>query len=120
MSAQGRPGSQSRLHPDYIVDLHGMTVAQATVAVERHLNRCFSAGLPFVHIVHGHGTGALKEAVKLILDRHTLVDRHNAATQAEGGYGVTVAHLGNSATAAKPLSPEEMDMLSRPKALKRK
>ncbi|MSQ09056.1 MAG: hypothetical protein EXR57_04245 [Dehalococcoidia bacterium] len=113
-------GSQSPFRADYVLDLHGMTVEQAKAAVDRHLNRCFRAGLPFVHIIHGHGTGALKEAVKLILKRHPLVDRHNAATPAEGGYGVTVAHLGNSVTVSKPLSREEIDALSKPKALKRR
>jgi DNA mismatch repair protein MutS2 len=103
---------------DHRLDLHRLTVEQATAAVERHLTRANSASLPFVHIIHGNGTGTLKEAVQSLLGRHPLVAAHRPASQADGGYGVTVAELRRATSA--PLSRVEADQLSRPQPLKRK
>jgi hypothetical protein len=62
----------------------------------------------------------LKETVRSLLDSHPLVARHHPASQADGGYGVTVAELITGGAAARPLSRAEIDRLSRPRALKRK
>ena len=44
-------------------------------------------------IVHGHGTGALRAAVRTHLTNHKAVDRFRAGEQNEGGDGVTVVFL---------------------------
>lgn len=116
--APANKDARSRFYVDHRLDLHRLTVEQATAAVERHLTRAHSASLQFVHIIHGHGTGTLKEAVQSLLDRHPLVAAHRPASQADGGYGVTVAELRGAASA--PLSRSEADRLSRPQPLKRK
>lgn len=110
--------ARSESYMDHRLDLHGMNVEQATGAVERHLVRASSASLPFVHIIHGHGTGVLKAAVQSLLDRHPLVAARRWASQADGGYGVSVAELRGAGPA--PLSRAEADRLSRPRPLKRK
>ena len=118
-AASARPApKRTALPPDHQLDLHGMTVEQAEAAVERHLRRAHGAALPFVRIVHGHGTGALKLAVRELLDRHPLVSRHYPASQAEGGYGATVAELRRAGI--RPVTKEEMARLSAPSPLKRR
>jgi DNA mismatch repair protein MutS2 len=51
------------------------------------------AGLPQVRVIHGHGTGALRAAVREELARHPLVDRAEPAPPEEGGDGATIAYL---------------------------
>jgi DNA mismatch repair protein MutS2 len=46
-----------------------------------------------VRIVHGHGTGRLRSAVRKFLDEHVLVDSHRSGRGNEGGDGATVAKL---------------------------
>ncbi len=105
---------------DHRIDLHGMTVEQATAAVARHLDRCLVASVPFVHIIHGHGSGALREAVHQFLDRHADVLRRTAAAGADGGTGVTVAELRAGTGPGQGLTAEDRDRLSRPRALRRR
>lgn len=104
---------------DHRLDLHGMTVEQASVAVERHLERCGAASLPVAHIIHGHGTGALRETVHKLLDRHPRVARRYAASGAEGGTGVTVAVLKGRSASPRGMTRADMERLSRPQALRR-
>ena len=52
------------------------------------------AGLPGLRVVHGHGTGALRAAVRDELARHPLVERATPAPTEEGGDGATVVLLG--------------------------
>ena len=52
------------------------------------------AGLPQVRVIHGHGTGALRAAVRDELARHPLVERATPAPPDEGGDGATIAYLG--------------------------
>jgi DNA mismatch repair protein MutS2 len=46
------------------LDLRGQRVEEALLAVERHLDAALLAGLNRVDIIHGYGTGALREAVR--------------------------------------------------------
>ena len=104
--------------PDTEVDLHRMTVPQAIAAVDRALLRADSARLPYLRIVHGHGTGTLRGAVIEHVQTHRLVTRYESAAPAEGGYGVTIAVLKRSAP--KPMGRAEAARLSTPVPLKRK
>jgi DNA mismatch repair protein MutS2 len=52
------------------------------------------AGMPFVRILHGKGTGALRQAVRQHLTHHPLVRSYATAQANEGGEGVTVVTLG--------------------------
>ncbi|NER31547.1 MAG: hypothetical protein F6J89_29005, partial [Symploca sp. SIO1C4] len=44
-------------------------------------------------VIHGKGTGRLRQGVHAFLERHPLIDRFQLAEQAEGGAGVTIAYL---------------------------
>jgi DNA mismatch repair protein MutS2 len=76
-----------------LVDVRGMRVDEALRAVELEMDRAMRAGEELVHVLHGHGSGALKAAVREHLQRSPYVRKARAAGQHEGGDGVTVAEL---------------------------
>jgi DNA mismatch repair protein MutS2 len=49
--------------------------------------------MPFVRIIHGKGTGALRKVVKDVLSSHPVVASHEIAPANQGGDGATVALL---------------------------
>ena len=75
------------------LDLRGQRAAEATEAVERYLDEAVLAGLPAVRIIHGHGTGAVRKAVRDLLSRHSLVRSWAPADRREGGDGATDVQL---------------------------
>jgi DNA mismatch repair protein MutS2 len=76
-----------------LVDLRGMRVDEALRTLELELDRHLRAGEETVHVLHGHGSGALKAAVREHLARSPYVTRARPAESHEGGDGVTVAQL---------------------------
>ena len=79
--------------PGMELDLRGLTVDDMLVELDRYLDTAYLAGLPFVRIIHGKGTGALRQAVRDELRGHPLVGEFRAGENSEGGEGVTVAKL---------------------------
>jgi DNA mismatch repair protein MutS2 len=79
--------------PGIEIDLRGLTTEDALPRVDKHLDSAALAGLPWVRIIHGHGTGVLKRAVREMLNGHPLVKSYQAGAAQEGGEGVTVARL---------------------------
>ncbi len=75
------------------LDLRGQTVEEALESLDRYLDAAALAGLPWAHIVHGKGTGALRQAVRDFLRRHPLVRSYRSGEEGEGGDGVTVVVL---------------------------
>jgi DNA mismatch repair protein MutS2 len=75
------------------LDIRGQRADEALEQLERYLDDAFLAGLPFVRIVHGKGTGALRQVVRDHLAGNPLVDSWAGADQREGGEGATVAKL---------------------------
>ena len=89
-----RPSSVTRPpSPGLELHLRGQTVDEALAALDRYLNAAYLAGLPWVRIVHGKGTGTLRRAVRRELARHPLVLSYEPARDEEGGEGVTVVKL---------------------------
>jgi DNA mismatch repair protein MutS2 len=88
---QARPAAVQVRVP--LVDVRGMRVDEALRSVELELDRATRAGEERVHVLHGHGSGALKSAVREHLKRSPYVRRSRPAEQHEGGDGVTVAEL---------------------------
>jgi DNA mismatch repair protein MutS2 len=88
---QARPAAVQVRVPT--VDLRGMRVDEALRAVELELDRATQAGEEQVHVLHGHGSGALKSAVREHLQRSPYVAKARPAQQHEGGDGVTVVEL---------------------------
>jgi len=79
--------------PGLEIDLRGQRADEALEALDRYLDSAYLAGLPFVRIIHGKGTGRLRQAVREALSQHAQVQSHEAGGRAEGGDGVTVAKL---------------------------
>jgi DNA mismatch repair protein MutS2 len=73
--------------------LIGMTVEEALARLDKFLDDAFLAGRGQVRVIHGHGSGRLRGAVRKFLDNHPHVDSHRAGAAAEGGSGATVARL---------------------------
>ncbi len=75
------------------IDLRGLTVDEATLLLDKFLDDASLAELDRVYIIHGKGTGALREGVREFLKNHRLVKSFRFAEQHEGGTGVTIAEL---------------------------
>ena len=81
---------------DNTVDLRGMRVDEALEKVELFLDAVYAANLGGAYIIHGHGTGALKRAVRGWLPTSNYVKEFRRGERTEGGDGVTVAFLKSS------------------------
>jgi DNA mismatch repair protein MutS2 len=75
------------------IDMRGWRAAEVADRLDRYLNDAYLAGLPMVRIIHGKGTGALRQVVRDILKSHKLVESYGSGVAGEGGEGVTVARL---------------------------
>jgi DNA mismatch repair protein MutS2 len=75
------------------LNLRGMRVDEALRALDTYLNEACLVGLETVRIIHGHGTGAVREAVQKELAKHPLVESYRYGQMGEGGRGVTLATL---------------------------
>jgi len=75
--------------------LRRLTVDETLFRLERFLNDAFVAGLPTVRLIHGKGTGTLRQAVREQLKTHPLVKSFRPAEREEGGDGATIAELAN-------------------------
>jgi DNA mismatch repair protein MutS2 len=73
------------------LSLRGLRLDEALDRLDRYIDNAFLAGLPYVRIIHGKGTGKLREAVRKELAKHPEVERYETAQSNEGGDGVTVA-----------------------------
>jgi DNA mismatch repair protein MutS2 len=83
----------SRPSPGVELDLRGQRVNEILPRLDKYLDDAFLAGLPFVRIIHGKGTGTLRQVVRQQLRDHPLVKSHRSGEQGEGGSGVTIAYL---------------------------
>lgn len=99
-SAGARPGrvrvsvaqeKRASISPE--VHLRGMTVDEALTVLEKYMDDAVLAGLERVRVVHGKGTGTLRQVVQQYLRTHPRVKSYYFADPASGGHGVTVAEL---------------------------
>jgi DNA mismatch repair protein MutS2 len=79
--------------PAQELDLHALTTDEALLKLNQYLNDAVMAGLFQVTIVHGKGTGVLREFVRRELSRHPLVRSFCSGGRGEGGAGATVVLL---------------------------
>ncbi len=75
------------------IDVRGMTADEAEQAVLRALDDAVVADLGAVRIIHGKGTGALRERVSQVLSRDTRVVSFHTSPPHQGGWGVTIAEF---------------------------
>lgn len=79
--------------PGLELDLRGQRVEEALEKVDRYIDSAYLTGLPFGRIIHGKGTGKLRQAVRDYVGHHALVSKVEGARPNEGGSGVTVIHI---------------------------
>jgi len=79
--------------PGLELNLRGKLVEDGLDELERYLERAYSAGLLFVRIVHGKGTGKMRDAVRSALKDSQYVVSFAEPKDNEGGAGVTVAKM---------------------------
>ncbi len=75
------------------LDLRGMRADEALDELEKRLDMAVARNISQFTIVHGHGTGALKKAVREYLNSSPYVLKYRPGEDAEGGDGVTVADV---------------------------
>lgn len=82
-----------RESPGIEIDLRGYNSEDVIPPLEKYLDDATLAGLPYVRIIHGKGTGKLRQVVRRFLIDMPQVKFIERGKDAEGGEGVTVAHL---------------------------
>jgi DNA mismatch repair protein MutS2 len=75
------------------LDLRGARVEEALDALDRYLDDAGLAGVGKATIIHGLGTGALRDAVRSAAAAHPLVRTVRAGERGEGGDGATIVEL---------------------------
>jgi len=79
--------------PGLELNLRGKLVDEGLDELEKYLERAYSSGLLFVRIVHGKGTGRMRDAVRKALKASSYVASFEEPKDGEGGAGVTVATM---------------------------
>jgi DNA mismatch repair protein MutS2 len=82
-----------REHIPHDLSLRGVRVDEALDTLEKYLDDASLAGLSSVCIIHGHGTGVLKEAVRQYLKDSPYIKKYRSGAEGEGSDGVTIADL---------------------------
>ena len=75
------------------LDLRGARVDEALETLGRYLDDAALAGLGRVTVIHGLGTGALRDAVRAEAGSHPLVKSARPGERGEGGDGATIVEL---------------------------
>ena len=86
-------GDQPEVVVRHEVDVRGMRVGDMDDAVQRALDDAVRADLRTLRIIHGKGTGALRERVAQLLEEDRRVRDFRLGLWNEGGAGVTIAEL---------------------------
>jgi len=79
--------------PGMELNLRGQRVEDALDILDRYLDEAFMSGMPFVRIIHGKGTGRLRQVIREALKDSVHVKSFEEGGEKEGGEGVTIAHM---------------------------
>lgn len=75
------------------IDLRGQLAVDAIMDLDKYISDAMLVGLPSIRIIHGKGTGALRNAVREYLQGHIGIKKYRNGMPEEGGLGVTIAEL---------------------------
>ncbi len=75
------------------IDLRGMDSIEAVFLTDKYLDDCFMGGLTLVTIIHGKGTGVLRNSITQMLKKHAHVKTFRLGEYGEGGDGVTMVEI---------------------------
>ncbi len=76
-----------------VIDLHTFRPEEVKDLLHDYIEAAYEKGFEEVRIIHGKGTGVLREKVRSVLKRHPLVVSFRQADEGSGGWGATVAVL---------------------------
>jgi DNA mismatch repair protein MutS2 len=79
--------------PGMEIDLRGQRAEDALDALDRYLDNALVVGMPFVRIIHGKGTGRLRQVIRETLRENSNVSSFEDGADNEGGDGVTIVHF---------------------------
>ena len=87
--------SHSILHPSpgMELDIRGQLAEDALAGLSNFIESAYLSGMPFVRIIHGKGTGKLRQVVRDALSKNQYVDHWESGVEREGGEGVTISFL---------------------------
>ena len=85
--------SAKSMHISAELDLRGMMSDEATEKTDKYIDDAYLSSLSQVTVIHGKGTGALRNAIHALLRRHPLVKTYRLGEFGEGDAGVTVVVL---------------------------
>jgi DNA mismatch repair protein MutS2 len=91
--SSGKSFRLNRSNISNTLDLRGMKVEEALNKTDIYLDEASLANLTPVYIIHGHGTGALRHAIREYLSSSPYVSKFRPGEQTEGGNGVSVVDL---------------------------
>lgn len=77
------------------LDLHTFSPRETARVLDAYLDACLERGIHSLRIIHGKGTGALRETVHAFLRRDTRVLSFALGNESSGGWGATVVQLKN-------------------------
>ena len=75
------------------INVIGQNVDEACLEIDKYLDNCALSGLATIRIVHGKGTGALRNGIHTFLKNHPHVKSFRVGTFGEGEMGVTIVEL---------------------------
>jgi len=75
------------------INVIGQNIDEACFVIDKYLDDCYLAKLQTVRIVHGKGTGKLREGIHVFLKKHPHVKNFRLGTFGEGEMGVTIVEL---------------------------
>ena len=75
------------------LDIRGMTADEGVMEVDSFIDGCLISGLKIITVIHGKGTGILREAVHRFLKQNKYVKSYRLGVYGEGEAGVTVVEL---------------------------
>ncbi|MBN1266069.1 MAG: endonuclease MutS2 [Anaerolineales bacterium] len=82
--------------PPLEIDLRGFTADDAIDKLEKHFDNAYLVDMPFLYIIHGKGSGRLRESIRIWLKSNPYVQSFNQGGESEGGDGVTVVKFKGS------------------------
>ena len=93
MTASGVSNEPVVLPIDGVLDLHAFRPGEVTALVPDYLEECRLRGILSVRIIHGKGTGRLRDTVHAVLARQPGVRSFRLAGEDGGGWGATLVEL---------------------------
>lgn len=91
--ARGRRPEGALENFELRLDLRGQTADMAVFELDRYIDQACLANVDKIEILHGKGTGALRQAIQKHLKKHRQVAAFRDGEHGEGGWGITVVNV---------------------------